>query len=116
MSYDLALYTRAFLSRALQSGLGDWRNADPIPREAVQALITNAEAAGFLRSGGGSEFTLDTSQHLAQLNVFEGELAFSIPYSDRANASIELCARIAKEVAASHGLAVWDPQEDEGGE
>ena len=115
MSYDLALYTRAFLERALLNNLGDWRNADPLPREAVDALINSAEAAGFQSSGSG-EFNLDTPQHLAQLNIFSGELAFSIPYSDRAEASIAVCSRIAREVATAHGLAVWDPQEDEGGE
>ena len=113
MSYDVALYTRAFLERALATGLGDWTNADPIPEEAVASFVRQVEAAGFVAEGA-TEFNLDTPEHLAQVNVFRGELAFSIPYSDRADASIELCTRIARAVAQSHGLALWDPQADEG--
>jgi hypothetical protein len=113
MSYDISLYTKAFLQRALATNLGDWRNADPIPESAVEALIDAARTAGFVPAGG-NEYLLDTPKCLAQLGVFSGELSFTIPYSDRADASIRLCSQIAKTVADAHGLAFWDPQGDEG--
>jgi hypothetical protein len=113
MSYDISLYVQAFLDRALASGLGDWRDADPIPESAVEALIQAAVAEGFTSSGAGKSFLLDTPEYLAQLSIHRGELAFAIPYSNRADASVQVCARIAKSVAATHGLAFWDPQNDE---
>jgi hypothetical protein len=120
MSYDISLYDREFLKNALETGLGDWTNAPAIPREAAESLIALALSVGFIeddiRQHGSTpdrEFTIDTATCLAQLNVFSGELAFSIPYSDRADESIGLCARLAKTVARVHKLGYNDPQSDD---
>jgi hypothetical protein len=127
MSYDIGLYDRAFLRRALTSGLGDWRNADPIPETAARALVVAAEAAGFkpigdpghlafLREQGKQpvDFIIDTGEYLAKLNIHRGELAFTIPYgSGRTRATIALCTSIGKAVAAEQGLAFRDPQSGE---
>jgi hypothetical protein len=128
MSYDISLYVKTFLEHALATGAGDWTNADPIPEPAAKSLIDAATAEGFqpkppdpafvefLREQGVSpaaEFELDTQTYLAHLSVHRGELAFTIPYSDRAEASIQLCSRLARAVAARHGLGFWDPQDDQ---
>jgi hypothetical protein len=128
MSYDISLYVKSFLEHAVATGLGDWTNADPIPEPAAKSLIEAAAAEGFqlaspdtelvefLREQGVSpaiEFELNTQAYLAHLSVHRGELAFTIPNSDRAEASIRLCTRIAKAVAAQHGLGFWDPQDDQ---
>jgi hypothetical protein len=113
VSYDISLYVKSFLDRALATGLGDWRDADPIPDSAIEALVQAAKAEGFTSAGPGNELELDTPKYLAQLGMHRGELAFTIPYSDRADASIQVCTRIAKAVAEQHGLALWDPQTDE---
>ncbi len=57
------------------------------------------------------EYAADTPAVLAQLSVFRGQLAFSVPSSPRAEASIELCARLARAVADEHNLGYYDPQE-----
>ena len=128
MSYDLQLYRRDFLRRALAENLGDWTSAPPIPHSARERLVAFAEAAGFARfppdpefaaySEGqghplGDECTLDSPTVLAQLVVFSGEATFSIPYSDRANASIALCLDLARQVAKEHSLGFDDPQTGE---
>lgn len=126
MSYDITLYRRDFLKRAIEANLGDWSGADPIPDDAMRALIAAVEAAGFIRSpvdpgftdfakqegfDPGMEFNLDTPTLLAQLTVFPGEVAFSIPYSDpRTHASVDFCNQIARRLAAEHELGFNDPQ------
>ena len=60
----------------------------------------------------GTEFTADTPTLLAQLSVFPGEIAFSIPYGDRAAASVDFCVRYAKYLAEAHDLGFYDPQEE----
>ncbi|HVX91576.1 MAG TPA: hypothetical protein VHC20_08305 [Candidatus Paceibacterota bacterium] len=126
MSYEISLYTRGFLKRAIENNLGDWTGADPISAHAVESLATLAAARGFqrtppdpsfvefLRSKGvapAEEFLLDTSDLLAQLSFHDGQIAFSIPYSSRAGASIVLCSELARTIAREHDLAFYDPQE-----
>jgi hypothetical protein len=128
LSYDISLFDKSFLRRALIERLGDWTNADPIPQEASASLVEAALKAGFMvtppdpefvafvREQGvepAPEYTLDSEHYLAQLAVHRGQLAFTIPYSDRTDASIRLCTELAKGVATEFGLAFWDPQDDE---
>ena len=39
MSYDIHLYERAFLRKALVEGLGDWTKAPPLPETARVELV-----------------------------------------------------------------------------
>ena len=121
MSYDISLYRRDFLKRAMESGLGDWTDADPIPDDTIPALIAAIEAAGFVRFAGHKpyskegwgpwiEFTLDTPTMVAQVTVFPGEIGFNIPYGDLAGPSIEFCIQMASRLAIEHGLGFYDPQ------
>ena len=128
MSYDISLYDRVFLRRALESGLGDWTGADPIPPAAVEALVRLALEAGFRRvepdpdlvallaelgDVPAEELLLDTPELLAELHLHPGQLAFTVPYAERADASIALCLGLARAVAEAHDLALYDPQEGE---
>jgi hypothetical protein len=128
MSYDISLYDRVFLRRALESGLGDWTGADPIPPAAVEALVRLALEAGFRRVEPDPSWVsylakrgrtpaqalrLDTPELLAELNLHPGQLAFSVPYSDCAAPSVALCLQLARAVAEAHDLALYDPQEGE---
>ncbi len=125
MSYDVTLYHRDFLKRAIESNLGDWTGADPVPEEAKRALLAVAEGAGFVRCPAdeafndfarqegftpGAELILDTPALLAQLMIFDGEMAFSIPYGPRSTASVDLCIQIARRVAQEQRLGFYDPQ------
>jgi hypothetical protein len=125
MSYDISIYVRSFLKRAVETSLGDWTVADPIPRPAVDALIRLAFEAGFrkidpdpgfvefLRQKGktpAEEYLLDTPQALATLQIFRGELVFTIPYSGRATNAIELCTSLARRISEQYELGFHDPQ------
>ena len=82
--------------------------------EGFEPISINEDFAAFIRQQGhepGREFQLNTPLHLAQLTIFKGQIAFSIPYSQRAAASIEICARIARSVASECELGYYDPHE-----
>ena len=126
MSYDISLYDRGFLKRAIESNLGDWTDADPIEASAAERLIAIATDAGFRRVPSDPAFVefcreqgvapveellLETPEILAQLSLHRGQLAFTIPYSPLAQASIALCSMLARLVAQEHHLAFYDPQE-----
>ena len=128
MSYDISLYSRDFLKRAIESSLGDWTAADPIPASVIESIVSTAEQQGFAREvvdgdfaafcrqdgfEPGIEFTANTPTLLAQLSVFPGQVAFSIPYGDRAAASADFCVRFARYLATTHDLGFHDPQEGE---
>jgi hypothetical protein len=125
MSYSISLYDRNFLKRAIETGLGDWTGADPIPQEVIRIIIPlaaaegfnpipmNEEFAAFMREQGvepGREFELETPTLLAKLTIHSGQIAFTIPYTPKAGKSIEVCARIARSVASECGLGYHDPQ------
>lgn len=128
MSYDIGLYRRDFLKRAIETQLDDWLGADPIPEEAIQAAVEAAKADGFveatLRQPAGAAGTMGplrcraelmkkTPTLLAQMHVFAGQIAFTIPYGPLARESVAFCTRLAKQIAETHGLGYRDPQTGE---
>jgi len=113
MSYDIFLYAKAFLERALATNLGDWTGADPISQPAIDGAIAAARGEGFgpAQAGGGSiELILDSDTALAELSIYPGEIAFTIPHGERAEKAIDLCRGLAKRIAEQHDLGFWDPQ------
>lgn len=130
MSYDISLYRRDFLEQAITERLGDWTAAPAIDDFVVRDIVSEAQRIGFrgvpqdprfvaFAAAQGhtvaDEFTLDTSDVLAQLMVFKGAVTFSIPYSNRASSSISSCLELARSLAAKHGLGLYDPQSGEVG-
>jgi hypothetical protein len=124
MSYDVGLYRRDFLKRAIENELDDLLGADPIPEEAIQAVIEAAKAEGFvearlkLPSAPGpltclAELMKKTPALLAQMHVFAGQIAFTIPYGPLARDSVAFCTRFAKQLAKTHGLGYRDTQTGE---
>jgi hypothetical protein len=128
MSYDVSLYRRDFLKRAIESNLGDWTSADPIPASIIESIVSIAEQQGFAREpvddafvafcrekgfNPALEFTTDTPNLLAKLSIFPGQIAFSIPYGDRATTSVDFCVRFARYLATTLDLGFHDPQEGE---
>jgi hypothetical protein len=128
MSYDIGLYRRDFLKRAIENKLDDWLGADPIPEQTIQAVLEAAKVEGFverpLKQPRGAttttrtfacraELMKRTPTLLAQLHVFAGQIAFTIPYGPLARDSVPFCTRLAKEIARTHGLGYRDPQTGE---
>lgn len=114
MSYDICLYDREFLITALATGLGDWTRAPAIDPAALEAARSTLMAEGFIRHDTpfGEEWNIDTESVLAQVSVFPGEVAFAIPYSERADRSIALCRRVAQALVDRFNLGYHDPQSD----
>lgn len=125
MSYDINLYDKKFLMRALEKELEDWTGADAISTEAKERAIAAAQKAGFERQQPDAgfakymakeelplapEWLLETESTRAQLTVFNGLISFSVPISPKAKASIELCVDLARKITTECGLAYHDPQ------
>ena len=116
MSYDIYLYKKEFFVRAIEEDLGDWTNADPISQDALNAIQEQLIAKGYnLEFEGGTckEYIHPNSKWGLQVSVFNGEIAFAIPYWDDAEAAITTAKADAKELGKAHGLAYYDPQEGE---
>ena len=124
MSYDVGLYRRDFLKRAIESELDDWLGADPIPEQTIEAAIEAAKAEGFVQatlkqpSVPGpltcrAELMKKTPTLLAQMHVFAGQIGFTIPYGPLARDSVAFCTRFAKQLARTHGLGYRDGQTGE---
>lgn len=116
MNYDIYLYESQFLTRAIEEDLGDWSNADAIPDDTLKAINGGLIAKGYRlehESATCKEYIHPNPKWGLQVSVFNGEIAFSIPYWDDAEAAIAAAAADAKEIAQSTGLACYDPQVDE---
>ena len=128
MSYNIDLYDRDFLRRSIAEHSGDWTNADPIPRDMIDAVTHACVAAGFLaephppglvefmRNQGvtpSQDFALMTSTMSARMSVFPGSISFVVEASPVALASIEYCSNIARKLAADFSLGYYDGQSGE---
>lgn len=125
MSYDISIYPKPFLKKAIEQSLGDWSNGDPICEKIIASIVTEIQSYGFTqddvdpgfaafmkeeREELGREYTIETESLLAQASVFRGSVNFSIPFSDKADRAIEFCRTIAKQIADKHNLGFYDPQ------
>ncbi len=130
MSYDINLYDRNFLERALTRQLGDWRGAPALDDGVARDIALEATRLGFQRVAQdprfaafaaaqghavADEYTLDSTDVLAQLMVFRNSVTFSIPSSNRALQSISWCHQTARAMAAKHGLGLYESQTGEAG-
>jgi hypothetical protein len=128
MSYDIALYHRKFLKRAIEEKLDDWLGADPIPEQIIQAVLVAAKAVGFVETpfkqpsaptslegivSCRAQLLKKTPIVLAQMHVFEGQIAFTIPYGPLARDSVVFCTRLAKQIGKTHSLGYRDSQTGE---
>ena len=128
MSYDIGLYRRDFLKRVIENKLDDWLGADRIPEQTIQAALEAAKVEGFvlrplkLPSGATTtttnfacraELMKETPTLLAQLHIFPGQIALTIPCGPLVRDSVPFCTRLAKQIARTHGLGYRDPQTGE---
>jgi|tagenome__1003787_1003787.scaffolds.fasta_scaffold20293335_2 hypothetical protein len=112
MSYDIFLYEKRFLRRALEEDLGDWRSADPISDDKLRLIRERLKSRGYITQNE-SEFEFPNSRWGLQVSVFKGEVAFGIPYWDDVDAAIETARADAMELAKLTELGFYDPQTGE---
>ena len=126
MSYDISLYTKAFLKRAVTEKLGDWRDAEPFADDVADAMVEEILRAGCVEEAHdpdfvrflaekkvspSRDFTIATDSVDARISLFSGSLVFSIKNSPKAEASIDYCCHFAKYLAGRYGLGFFDPQD-----
>ena len=109
MSYDIYLYEKEFLDRALAEDLGDWTGADPIPAEKLQLIRDRLTSKGYVTEDG-REFGHPNSKWGLQVALFSGEVSFSIPYWDDVATAVEAARADAMELATIANLGFYDPQ------
>lgn len=105
MSYDIGLYDKHFLQRALRENLGDWRDADAIPPEILQSVRERLAAKGYVKTGQNEFEDANTGWGL-QVNLFNGEISFTLPYWDDADSAIAIARTDALELALNQANPV----------
>jgi hypothetical protein len=113
MSYDIDLYERQFLKRAIDEQLGDWTNADPISSDSLslvrQWLIRRGYVIDFEREGY-CELLHPNKDWGLQVSLCQGQVGFTVPYWDDVERAIEVAQRDAREIAAMANLGYYDSQ------
>jgi hypothetical protein len=112
MSYDVYLYEKRFLKRALDENLGDWSGADPIATERLEIVREGLKTKGY-KSPDNSEFEHPNADWGLQVCVFSGEVAFAIAYWDDADTAIGTARADALAIARDANLGFYDPQTGE---
>lgn len=112
MSYDINLFEKQFLQRALDEDLGDWTDADSIPEHKLALIRDRLKAIGY-HAVDDDEFEHANSKWGLQVTLFGGEVSFTIPYWDDAAAAIEVARADAMELATAASLGFYDPQTGE---
>jgi hypothetical protein len=112
MSYDIGLYEKRFLLRALQENLRDWTGADAIPLEKLRLVHERLKAKGYVALSQ-SELEHSNPARGLQVSIFTGEVSFSLPYWDEVDAPIAVARADALELAMETNLAFYDPQTGE---
>ena len=112
MSYDIGLYDKQFLKRALDESLGDWTCADPFPNDKLRVVRERLKAMGY-RTLNGIEFEHSNATWGLQVSIFAGEISFCVPYWDDAKAAVGVARADALELAKDADLGFYDPQSGE---
>jgi hypothetical protein len=113
VSYDICLYERAFLQRALEQNLDDWTNADPISNEKKHRIRQLLIEKGYMHGGGSGEAEEYFHPNEAwgiTVSIYTGEVAIAIPYWEDARIAIEAALVDAEELAEASELTLFDRQ------
>ena len=116
MSYDIYLYEKAFLKRALEQNLDDWTNADLISEEKKGRIRQSLKAKGYRIVGEkptSQEYRHPNKNWAITVSIYTGEIAITIPYWKDAENAVHVALVDAKEFADVAQLALYDPQADD---
>jgi hypothetical protein len=113
MSYDIYLYCKDFLARALEQNLGDWSNADPIDEKSLAIVRKQLAEKGYsleIEEDDCQEYLHPNEDWTIQVQVFSSEIAFNVPYGDEFEEAIAAALSDAQDLAEAAGLGLHDPQ------
>jgi hypothetical protein len=111
MSYDLALYRTEFLQQAIDNEQTAWLNPLQFETETIAQIGEWLRRRGYLLDDPElRDYSHPREEWGIQLTIFDGEIAFTIPYWDDIAAAITAALEDAQELARFAGLALYDPQ------
>ncbi len=111
MSYDIELYEKNFLKKALEENMGDWTKADPITSSIIKEIKSYLISNNYQDTQDGFEKTINNCP--IQVSIFDNSIAFNIPYCENCEDSISIAIEDAKTLAKKYNLGLYDPQNDE---
>lgn len=116
MSYDIGLYDKQFLKKAIAEDLGDMTIAPQFSAAQLAAIKERVVAWGYSVESDGAgctEFIHPTESWGLQVSVFKTEVSFSVPYWKDAQAAIAQAKSDARRLAQEFDLGLTDPQDGE---
>ena len=116
MSYDIGLYDKAFLRRAIEEDLGDYTVAPRLPSAVIASIRDRLLSLGYTIESEGvncTEFIHPNDSWALQVAVFKTEIAFSVPYWDDAENAIAKAKSHARLLAQEFDLGLTDQQDGE---
>ena len=116
MSYEISLYDRGFLDRALREQLGDWTIADPIlqpSRDVAESFLLDRGYTAFRYpwQTNGQTYQHPELKQLLEVTIFDGCISFAIQNSETALDDIKIAVATAVQLGRLIDLAVFDPQD-----
>lgn len=116
MSYQVFLYDKEFLRKAIEHDIGDYSAAPMFPTELIEAIRQRLISFGYsveTESKSCTEFIHQNERWGLQASVYSGEIAFSIPYWDDAVSAIIEAKEHAQALAREFDLGLTDQQDGE---
>lgn len=113
MSDDIGLYNGAFLTKAIDEDLSDYRISPSFSPDVCDATKSRLLEMGYLVESERDHFTeyIHTKRAWGlQFTVFKTKIAFSVPYWDDADSAVEHATTDARVLANEFALGPSDQQ------
>ena len=113
MSYEISLYRREFLDRAIREQLGDWTGADPIPEPSRLQAATFFEQRGYVEESypWSTGRCFKQPSQPVEATIYIGCISFAVHHSEQGLAALEAAKHEARALGQLLDLAAYDPQE-----
>ena len=116
MSYDIGLYDKTFLRKAIDEDLGDYTVAPPLSLAVLASIKDRLLSLGYTIESDSvncTEFIHPNDSWALQISVFQTEIAFSVPYWDDSENAIAQAKLHARLLAQEFNLGLTDQQDGE---
>jgi len=116
MSYDIGLYDKTFLKKAIDDDLGDYTVAPALSTTTLASIKDRLSSLGYAiesENPNCTEFIHQNAAWALQVAVFKTEIAFSVPYWDDADNAIAQAKIHARLLAQEFDLGLTDQQDGE---